>query len=104
MEMLGIEPVQLKSQDDFLKGVSTESKVFSIYATGYVRAGTRQTRTRIHAVVDFRDAPPPGMDTRALDAAKDAAAQLDPSGTTAQQIDAALKPSPGGTIVYWRMD
>jgi general secretion pathway protein K len=104
MEMLGIEPVQLKSQDDFLKGVSTESKVFSIYATGYVRAGTRETRTRIHAVVDFRDAPPPGMDARALDAAKDAVTSLDPTGTTAQQIEAALKPSPGGSIVYWRMD
>jgi len=104
MTMLGIEPIQLKSQDDFLKSVSTESKVFSIYATGYVRAGTRETRTRIHAVVDFRGAPPPGMDARAVDAAKDAAAALDPSGTTAQQIDAALKPSPGGNLVYWRVD
>jgi general secretion pathway protein K len=104
MTMLGIEPIQLKSQDEFLKAVSTESKVFSIYATGYVRAGTRETRARIHAVVDFRGAPPPGMDARALDAAKDAAAALDPSGTTGQQIDAALKPSPGGTIVYWRVD
>jgi general secretion pathway protein K len=104
MTMLGIEPIQLKSQDDFLKSVSTESKVFSIYATGYVRAGTRETRTRIHAVVDFRGAPPPGVDARALDAAKDAASLLDPSGTTAQQIDAALKPSPGGNLVYWRID
>ena len=104
MTMLGIEPIQLKSQDDFLKSVSTESKVFSIYATGYVRAGTRETRTRIHAVVDFRGAPPPGMDARVLDAAKDAAATIDPTGTMTQQIDAALKPSPGGSIVYFRVE
>jgi hypothetical protein len=44
------------------------------------------------------------MDARALDAAKDAAAALDPSGTTAQQIEAALKPSPGGSILYYRVD
>jgi general secretion pathway protein K len=104
MAMLPMEPIQLKSEAEFLKAISTESKVFSIYATGYVRAGKRETKTRVHAVVDFRGAPPPGVDARALDAAKDVAAALDPTGTTTQQIDAAIKPSPGGTIIYYRID
>jgi general secretion pathway protein K len=104
MAMLPMEPIQLKSEAEFLKAISTESKVFSIYATGYVRAGKRETKTRVHAVVDFRGAPPPGVAARALAAAKDVAAALDPTGTTTQQIDAAIKPSPGGTIIYYRID
>jgi general secretion pathway protein K len=104
MAMLPMEPIQLKSEAEFIKAISTESKVFSVYATGYVRAGKRETRARVHAVVDFRGAPPPGVDARALEAAKDAAAVLDTSGTTSQQIDAVLKPSPGGTIIYYRVD
>jgi general secretion pathway protein K len=114
MKALQIEPMQLKSEAEFLKAITTESKVFSIYATGYVRQGKRETRSRIHAVVDFRDAPPPGMDARALGATKDALetqANLEQqngvtgaAGTALQQIDAVLKPSPGGTIVYYRVD
>jgi general secretion pathway protein K len=104
MKMLQIQPIQLKSEEDFLKGVSTESKVFGIYATGYVRAGKRETRTRVHAVVDFRGAPPPGVSAQAVEVAKEAAAALDPTGTTGQQIEAALKPSPGGNIIYYRVD
>jgi general secretion pathway protein K len=104
MKMLQIQPIQLKSEEDFLKGVTTESKVFGIYATGYVRAGKRETRTRIHAVVDFRDAPPPGVSAMELEATKEVAAALDPTGTATQQINAALKPSPGGKIIYYRVD
>jgi lipid A disaccharide synthetase len=44
------------------------------------------------------------MSAQALEATKEAAAALDPSGTTSQQIEAALKPSPGGKIVYYRVD
>jgi hypothetical protein len=48
------------------------------------------------------------VSAQTLDAAKDVAAALDPSGTTSQQvaaaIDAALKPSPGGSFIYYRVD
>jgi hypothetical protein len=55
-------------------------------------------------VVDFRNAPPPGVDPRALDAQKRIAEAVDPTGATGQAIDAVLKPAPGGTIVYFRAD
>jgi len=99
---LGVQPVKLKSPAEFEKLVSTESKVFSIYATGRVGSGTRETRTRLHVVVDFRNAPPPGVDPRLLDAAKTAAEAAAPGSDAAAAIDAVLKPQPGGTIVYFR--
>ncbi len=104
MAALGIEPMQLKSEAEFIKAVSTESKVFSIDASGYVRAGKRETRSRVHAVVDFRGAPPPGVSPTALNVAKEAAAIADPSGAMNQQIEAVIKPQPGGTIIYYRVD
>jgi general secretion pathway protein K len=104
MEMIQLQPVQFKSADSLKKSIATESKVFSIYATGYVGNERRESSTRIHAVVDFRGAPPPGVSAQALELAKDQAAALDPTGTAAQQIEAALKPSPGGNIVYYRVD
>ncbi|HET9953078.1 MAG TPA: type II secretion system protein GspK, partial [Polyangiaceae bacterium] len=60
--MLGLEPIPL--DPGLLKQlVTTESKVFSVYVTGVVKSGKRETRVKVHAVVDFRAAPPPGMPT-----------------------------------------
>jgi general secretion pathway protein K len=103
---LGILPVVFKSEADFEKLISTESKVFSIYAEGHVKSGTRLTRTQIHAVVDFRSAPAPGVDPRALAAAQNAAAQLpDAQADQAKaEIEKALKPTAGGSIIYYRVD
>ncbi len=104
MALAQLQPIQLKSDDALKKSISVESKIFSIYATGYVGDERRESRTRIHAVVDFRGAPPPGVSAQALDAAKDLAEATDPTGNAAQQIDAVLKPSPGGNIIYYRVD
>jgi general secretion pathway protein K len=112
---LGVMPVTFKSDAELKKQVSTESKVFSIYATGRVKSGSRLTHTKIHAVVDFRAAPPPGVDTRSLEAAAavaDALGQASGSGATPgagssaaeAMIQAVMKPSPGGNIVYFRVD
>lgn len=114
---LGLQPITLKSETETLKQIATESKLFSIYATGRVKAGSRETVSRIHAVVDFRNAPPPGIDTRALDAAVALAgggSAASGSGATSgnssaaagveQAIMAVMKPSPGGNIVYYRVD
>jgi len=92
----GIEPPQLTSESLLLDSLTTESKVFSIYAKGIVRSGKRESATRIHAVVDFRNAPPPGEVTTAAEA-QEVLEQ-------AQAIDAALKPSAAGSIVYYRVD
>lgn len=114
---LGIQPVVLKSDADFEKLVSTESKVFSIYAEGHVRSGSRVTNTRIHAVVDFRAAPPPGVDPRALAFAQQMGQGSGSGGTssgsssggtsgnsTGSPLDKVLKPTAGGLIIYYRVD
>jgi general secretion pathway protein K len=55
--LLGMKPVKFQSESDFLKSITIESKLFSIYAVGIVKGYKRETRTGIHAVVDFREAP-----------------------------------------------
>jgi general secretion pathway protein K len=54
----GIPPVTFKSVNDVKRQITTESKMFSIYAEGVVpdRQGTHETRVSIHAVIDFRNA------------------------------------------------
>jgi general secretion pathway protein K len=104
LAMAQLQPIELKSDESLKKALTVESKVFSIYATGYVGNERRESKTRIHAVVDFRGAPPPGVSAQAVEQAKDAAEALDPTGAAGQQIEAALKPSPGGSIIYYRVD
>jgi general secretion pathway protein K len=121
-QAIGMEPVPFLSLDQAGKMISVESKVFSIYATGVVKAGKRETRVRIHAVVDFRNAPPPGAAT-ALNQLNQANNALNggnpppgtpppgspPSGTTnpndaSAALAALLKPTPGGTIIHYKVE
>jgi general secretion pathway protein K len=125
VDITGLEPFKtFKSEASLEAAVTTESKVFSIYATGYVKSGKRETRTRVHAVVDFRAAPAPGMPSQGrLDAIAnmaeevglgDAADQLRsaaqstqtelPAGAGENAISSAFRPSPGGNIIYFRID
>ncbi len=123
LKIANIKPFVLKSKSELKKAVTTESKVFSIYATGYVKAGKRETRTRIHAVVDFRGAPPPGMAPGVASALENLAngqggsggasggtTNGQPSGlaglpgATQNAIASVLKPSPGGNIIYYRIN
>jgi general secretion pathway protein K len=115
---MGMMPVNFLSEADLKKQLTAESKVFSIYATGRVKSGLRVTTTKIHAVVDFRAAPPPGVNTRALTAAvaaQNALGQATGANTTTttgtgsttgtvDPIAALMKPQPGGNIVYFRVD
>jgi general secretion pathway protein K len=125
-EALQLKPIEFKSPDELKKAISIESKVFSIYITGYVKAGKRETRVRIHAVVDFRNAPPPGVPTGLVDALSklnNGNNPLDtgsggstgtggsggtnadlPPGATDSAIASAFAPSPGGNILYYRID
>lgn len=110
----GFQPIALKSEKLLQDAVSLESKVFSIYATGYVRSGRHETRTRIHAVVDFRGAPPPGtaaqfqmMQALGQGTALPEGMKLPsmPDGFEAGAgIAGAFLPSPAGDIVYYRVD
>ena len=117
MKMLQIEPIPVVSDQVVRKMVTTESKVFSIYATGYVRAGKRETSVRVHAVVDFRGAPSPQQQLNDLqERLKQALGGATPppansaqtgsagSGSTQQGIPSVMKPGPGGNVVYYRVD
>jgi general secretion pathway protein K len=119
MKAMQIPPVPIVSGAETAKMVTTESKVFSIYATGYVRSGKRETSVRVHAVVDFRGAPSPQQQLtdlvqRLQDAQRGSPQTAQPMPTTAnsangsstppQGIPSVLKPGPGGNVVYYRVD
>jgi general secretion pathway protein K len=122
---IGMEPVPFLAPNDAVKAISVESKLFSIYATGVVKAGKRETRVRIHAVVDFRNAPPPGAATTMAQMAQAQAAQAGKNAVTGSvsgqalpgadgttpnpndpnsQMAALLKPTPGGTIIHYKVE
>jgi hypothetical protein len=115
----GFQPITLTSDKMFEDAITVESKVFSIYATGYVKNGKKETQTRIHAVIDMRGAPPPGVAQGMQLAEAAAAATGTPGGQTpapgtsgtdtaatgeAGSLASVLAPSPGGTILYYRVD
>jgi general secretion pathway protein K len=106
---MGLQPVQFQSVADFQKSITTESKMFSIYAIGVKKGYRRETRVKIHAVVDFRNAPSlsqaatptlPGT-TPTGTAAPTAAAT---TGSTPTGAAAANQLSTGGQILYFRVD
>lgn len=121
---IGMQPVPFLSLDQAGKMLSVESKLFSIYATGVVKAGKRETRVRVHAVVDFRNAPPPGAATTIAQMAQANNALAGPgstpgslantpqpgSGATPNPNDpntalaALLKPTPGGTVIHYKVE
>ncbi|MDB4935478.1 MAG: hypothetical protein JWP87_2450 [Labilithrix sp.] len=109
---IGMKPVVFKSQTEFQKSITTESKMFSIYAVGVKKGYRRETRVKLHAVVDFRNAPnlsqpaPPtnplaGGATPTPTPATTAAATAATSSAAA--LAAANAPSTGGTVVYYRV-
>jgi general secretion pathway protein K len=121
MKAMGIQPIPLISAAQTQKEVTTESKVFSIYATGYVHSGKRESSVRIHAVVDYRGVPTPAqmaqqllqmLNPQAANSANTPPSGAPPPAPTAansaagQQsgIQAALKPGSGGNIIYYRVD
>jgi general secretion pathway protein K len=111
---LGMKPVKFKSPSDFAKSITTESKMFSITAVGVKKGYRRQTRVQVTAVVDFRAAPsltaaPSSSASGASSTAPAVPAasnvtlpngqKLDPNG-----IAAALQPSTGGQVLYYRVE
>ena len=94
----------------------SESKVFSVISTGQVQAGKRHARLRMHAVVDFRDAPKPGEVPDPTKAAGANGSASTPTGTQAGPppgmkavpgagpgaLYRALTPSAAGTLIYYK--
>lgn len=107
---IGMKPIVFKSQAEFQKSITTESKMFSIYAVGVKKGYRRETRVRIHTVVDFRNAPnlsaPAPVATTALGGATPTPAASAASSATADALAMAQAnaPSTGGTVVYYRVE
>jgi general secretion pathway protein K len=118
-EGIGVPPVRFQSPSDAAKNFTTESKVFSIYSTGEVVGYKRTTRVRIHAVVDFRTAPPiPGglgglggvagqagiPGAGAAGGVSQPAAGAGGANTGPDSIIGALAADPAGTVIYYRIE
>jgi general secretion pathway protein K len=103
---MGMKPVKFLSETEFAKSITTESKVFSIYAVGVVKGYKRETRVKITTVVDFRGAPAIGAPVGQTPAAgTSTSAGLPPSSSSTNNgIGAVLQPNPSGAVVYYRID
>lgn len=104
---LGMKPVKFLSESEFAKSITTESKVFSMYAVGVVKGYKRDVRVRVHAVVDFRSAPALGGPTPAGGATPiggTTPAAPPSTGGAPDALKNALQPSTGGAFVYYRID
>ncbi len=110
LAMIGMKPVKFQSETEFAKSITTESKMFSIYAVGVVKRYKRETRTAIHSVIDFRNAPAvqgsPGVPGTTSQPATPPPASTAQGTTTPnpQALAQAMQPSTGGTMVYFHID
>jgi general secretion pathway protein K len=113
---IGVKKVNFRSPNEFKKTIATESKVFSVYAVGVVKGYKRETRSLVHAVVDYRDAPPlggrgpggaPGGAPGGPPGGAPGGAPGLPGGTQLRGNEAflsALAPNPGGRLLYFRVE
>jgi general secretion pathway protein K len=105
-----VKPVKFQSDSEFAKSISTESKVLSIYAVGVVKGYKRETRVKIHAVVDFRGAPSllGGLGSAAATNSSAFGATGGQAVSGAQQdvssIAAALQTNVGGAFLYYDIE
>jgi general secretion pathway protein K len=104
---MGMKPVKFQSESEFAKSITTESKVLSVYAVGVVKGYKRETRVRVHAVVDFSAAASlsnlSGQVSAAAAPASTAGAQP-VAGQGPNAITSALQPSVGGNVLYFNIE
>jgi general secretion pathway protein K len=112
LTILGLKPVKFQSESDFMKSLSTTSKVFSIYAVGAVKGFRRETRVKIHTVVDFRGIQPltgggasPSPSSMAMSGAgaPPGGQQVATSGANTA-MTSALQPNIGGQVLYYEIE
>jgi general secretion pathway protein K len=112
---MGVKPVTFKAPNDVAGSLTLESKVFSVYAVGVVKGYKRETRVKIHAVVDFRTAPSLSGSSGAQGNTQTSGTQT--SGTSSGQqvavgggsvdpnaILGAIQPSVGGQVLYYSIE
>jgi len=110
LTLLGLKPVKFQSESDFAKSLSVQSQVFSIYAVGAVKGFRRETRVKIHTVVDFRGmqpivggGPAPSGTATAGAAPAPGGQQVTTPGASGG-ITAALQPNVGGKVLYFEIE
>jgi general secretion pathway protein K len=109
LTLMGMQPVKFQSVGDFTKNLSTTSKVFSIYSVGAVKGFRRETRVRIHIVVDFRgvgEITQSGLSGASTNPNAAAAQQNVTAGstTTSGPITDALQANIGGKVLYFNIE
>jgi general secretion pathway protein K len=119
LQMMQIDPVVWRSQREVQKAVTVESKVFSIYADGVVPGRNKETRVRVHAVVDFRNAAElgtlsggglagalggPSSTSSSSGGSGSSGDEDNPAPPTDADVMAALLSDPAGTLVYYRIE
>jgi general secretion pathway protein K len=114
LTMLGMKPVKFLSESDFAKSITTESKMFSIYAVGIVKGYKRETRSSVVEVLDFRKAPivqgpslqsiMGGAATSASATATGSAAPNVSQSSASGPITSATAANPAGQVIYFHVD
>lgn len=98
---LGVQPIKIQAgrERDFKNAVSTDSRFFSIYGEGVIPGNKRETRVRIHAVIDITGA-------QALSEATQGMGPLQEGGTplTPVELEQKIRLNPAGNVVYWRIE
>ncbi|WP_437288041.1 general secretion pathway protein GspK [Sorangium sp. So ce406] len=102
LKAMGVEPVKFKAKPSSFLG--NRSSFLSIYADGIVPGNKRETRVRIHAVVDLTGAGkleevksnPNELNSPSSDGTGPAA--------TPDAYEQKVRSNPAGTIVYYRID
>jgi general secretion pathway protein K len=102
LTIMGVKPVKFQSESEFAKSIATESKVFSIYSVGVVKGYKRETRVKIHAVVDFRPAPSllGGLSGGATPPVSSGAS----SSAAQEAITLAMQQGVGGQVLYYNIE
>jgi hypothetical protein len=101
------------SESEFLKSITIESKMFSIYAIGEKKGFKRDTRIKVQTVVDFRQATPITGQIPANGASgaeggapppTTAPAPSSSTGAPADPNSSLNQTNPAGQVVYFRID
>jgi general secretion pathway protein K len=104
-EAMGVQPIEFQNPKQVERAVTTESRVFSIYAYGVVPGRQRETRIKIHEVVDFRSANDLVPDSEGEGGGSAAAPPASPTGdVTPEELAAAMASDPMGVIIYHRIE
>ncbi|WP_437589970.1 general secretion pathway protein GspK [Sorangium sp. So ce1000] len=106
---MGVEPVKFKP--NVTKSLGNRTNFLSIYADGIVPGNKRETRVRIHAVVDLTGAaplPPGGSGGGDPGGGSGSGSGSGGSGSgaapTPETYEQQVRSNPAGTIIYYRID